>query len=279
VSVQRRARGDGTFISPPVVTNGTIFAGQGPQVDWNGDGQTDLGGPTGTFYLGQPDDTFTVGPTWSGVSVTGPDQPPDFCGVGRFGVAGSWELLFVGDHYEGISGRLVYGDLAQVNQSFAGLTAGGQLTFPNLYLGSKGTTRCLGVGDFDGDGKPDFAVALAPGLLTTYPAENVTVVYGNGDGTFRSTATTIPSPFSTTGTPPTGRAIDIDGDGLTDLAVVDFSGACQVLWNNGGGTFTAAGSSVPCPGYDASSNAVGDFDGDGVYDILAHDNQVQPTQW
>jgi hypothetical protein len=112
-----------------VVTNGTIFAGQGPQVDWNGDGQTDLGGPTGTFYLGQPDDTFTVGPTWSGVSVTGPDQPPDFCGVGRFGVAGSWELLFVGDHYEGISGRLVYGDLAQVNQSFAGLTAGGQLTF------------------------------------------------------------------------------------------------------------------------------------------------------
>jgi hypothetical protein len=270
-----KGRGDGTFVSPPVVTSG-MESGAGPELDWNGDGRADLGGPAGTIYLGQTDDTFTVGPTLSAPTV-GQLDSLSFCGVGAFNGPGSSETLYLDNAFEGsVASRIIYAFLTPVPPSS---TTGGSMMINNLYLGSKGTAACLGVADFDGDGKPDFAVSIAPGLLTSYPAENVTLVYGNGDGTFRATATTIPSPFSTTGNPSNGRPIDVDGDGRPDLVLRDNTGACQVVWNNGGGTFTAAGSSVPCPEYDVDSDAVGDFDGDGINDILAYNGQTLPVHW
>jgi hypothetical protein len=124
-------------------------------------------------------------------------------------------------------------------------------------------------GDFNGDGKADLAVLSYNGSSTSY----ITVLPGNGDGTF--------------GTPQTGQvynqpitggdvilgtlvAADFNGDGKLDLAVVgDYvsSGGVTILLGNGDGTFTAAGPNLD-PSADFALIATGDFNGDGIPDLV-----------
>jgi len=79
----------------------------------------------------------------------------------------------------------------------------------------------LGVADFNGDGKPDLAVA-------NYNSTNVSVLLGQGDGTFQS-----PVSFRTGQRPqysPGSLALgDFDGDGRVDLAVAVGSGVSILL--------------------------------------------------
>src|SRR2546422_3097341 len=87
----------------------------------------------------------------------------------------------------------------------------------------------VAVGDFNGDGVPDLAVANA-GSAT------VSVLLGNGDGTFRAALTVG------VGTNPFSVAVgDFNGDGVPDLAVANYgSNTVSVLLGNGDGTFQAA---------------------------------------
>ena len=73
----------------------------------------------------------------------------------------------------------------------------------------------VAVGDFDGDGKTDIAVADAGD--STIPGD-IQILFGNGDGTFQT-----PKQFLTgAGTHPVAfLAQDINGDGIPDLAIVD----------------------------------------------------------
>jgi hypothetical protein len=64
----------------------------------------------------------------------------------------------------------------------------------------------VAVGDFNGDGKPDLAVAFAGG---------VRLFLGNGDGTFQTSA----SSYVAASFPFAIAAGDFNGDGLPDLAV------------------------------------------------------------
>src|SRR5262249_14541039 len=67
----------------------------------------------------------------------------------------------------------------------------------------------LGLGDFNGDNVPDLAVANAHD-------NNVTVLLGNGDGTFR-TGAAVP-----VGSSPQAVGVgDFNGDGKLDLAVAN----------------------------------------------------------
>ena len=81
-------------------------------------------------------------------------------------------------------------------------------------------------GDFNGDGRTDLAVA-------NYDSNDVSVLLGNGDGTFQNQVTYA------VGTGPDALvAGDFTGDGRTDLAVANYgSNDVSVLLGNGDGTF------------------------------------------
>ena len=113
----------------------------------------------------------------------------------------------------------------------------------------------VAVGDFNGDGPADLAVADAGG-------GRVSVLLGNGDGTFQ----TAVNYFTAPGSFPLSVAVgDFNTDGHPDLAVANDDGTVSVLLGNGDGTFQASVQYVT--GAPADSVAVGDFNGDGHPDL------------
>ena len=115
------------------------------------------------------------------------------------------------------------------------------------------------VGDFNGDGKLDLAVTTEAGSpAPPLPTDTVSVLLGNGDGTFQEARD---SAVSTVG--PSSVAVgDFNGDGVPDLAVVGANGV-SVLLGHGDGTFET-GLAFAAPGV---SVVVDDVDGDGVPDL------------
>src|SRR5439155_12280870 len=117
----------------------------------------------------------------------------------------------------------------------------------------------VAVGDFNGDGKQDLAVA------NEYSA-NVSVLLGKGDGTFQMAVN-----YYVVGKYPQFVTVgDVNGDGKLDLIVVNNGGASSqgnvsVLLGRGDGTFQTAVNYAAGAG--PSSVAIGDFDGDGKPDL------------
>ena len=82
------------------------------------------------------------------------------------------------------------------------------------------------MGDFNGDGKADIAVASSA-------SNSVSILLGNGDGTFQA-----PSSYPVGGAPLDIKAADFNGDGILDLFEQTSTGYSVEL-GRGDGTFYA----------------------------------------
>src|SRR5262250_2101754 len=125
----------------------------------------------------------------------------------------------------------------------------------------------VAVGDFNGDGLQDLAVANHEAYDGP---DGISVLLGNGDGTFQEAIN-----FGSGGNVASFVAVgDFNGDGVQDLVVANYgdfdSGNVSVLLGNGDGTFQTARSLGA--GSNPSSIAVGDFNRDGIQDLAVANN-------
>jgi hypothetical protein len=119
----------------------------------------------------------------------------------------------------------------------------------------------LRAADVTGDGRPDLVLANAYQVAAADPTL-VAVFPSAGAGTFGAPVTT-----SVAGTVRALAALDLTGDGRTDLAVsVDSLGTVSLLANDGAGGLLPESSFPAVPGPYAM--AAGDFTGDGRPDLL-----------
>jgi Ca2+-binding RTX toxin-like protein len=115
--------------------------------------------------------------------------------------------------------------------------------------------------DFDRDGNQDFVTA-------NYGSDTVSVLLGNGTGTFRT-----PSTFSVGSQPRSVAVGDFNNDGKLDLVTANSdpnANSISVLLGNGNGNFREA-ENTKVEGIQPLSVATGDFDRDGNLDVVSAD--------
>jgi uncharacterized repeat protein (TIGR01451 family) len=245
--------GDGTFHAapfPPLKLGAGVYAPCTIQlVDLNGDGRLDL--VTADW---QTDDVSVFLQNSSGpFGFTQAPGSPFFPGTSPFEVT-------VGDFDgDGIP------DLATANDgddAVAVFHGNGDGTFAPM----SGSPIAVGshpegvrVGDVDGDGRLDLAVA-------NYGSSDVSLLLGNGNGTFHAAG----PPTAVSGSNPYMVAIaDLNGDGRPDLATSNYaSNDVSVLFGNGDGTFAEASASPFGVGSGPYWVDVGDLDEDGRPDLV-----------
>jgi hypothetical protein len=120
------------------------------------------------------------------------------------------------------------------------------------------------IGDFNGDGKLDVAVAFG----NSTGSNGIMVFLGNGDGTLQSGVLSTISDIANL-----GAVGDFDGDGKLDLVgtilTSPTNGQLELSFfhGNGDGTFTPSSTSYPLTGYLAQTLAA-DLNADGKLDLI-----------
>jgi hypothetical protein len=245
--------GDGTFQLPvftQLIGTPTALA----VTDYNGDGLADVavtevgdGRTTGVYVLlGNGDGTFQQGAHFP-APVSG---KPTAVAIGDFDGDGTPDIAATFATPNTPTGFVAVWLSSDPNIR------------PNVY--SVGVNpSSIAVGDFNGDGALDLAVANTGSNASR---GSVSVLYGNGDGTFQSAANYAAGPD------PTAVVVgDFNGDGLPDLAVTNPSpaiaiGGVAVLYNDGEGGFTTP--DLYRADLGPTGLAVGDFNNDGFDDLI-----------
>jgi hypothetical protein len=256
-------KGDGTFLpaaSYPAVSNAVSIV----SADLNGDGHLDLAiasindsGSKNIFLLfGNGDGTF---------------QP-----MTVYPVRGGADYLAVGDFNGDGKPDLAASSGATAGATVAVLLGKGDGTFqPPVRYKVAYDANFVAAGDVNGDGKQDLVVTSAPLGSGSRGSDSVTVLLGNGDGTFQHGVEYL------AGASPQAVGIgDFNGDGKADLAVADFSSGVTVLSGIGQGAFQQPVSFHVKDG--ASHTATGDFNGDGIPDLVttgANINNGKGSLW
>ena len=252
-------QGNGTFKE----VQGTLSSAVGPMhlsgnisADFNNDGNLDLancdstGGPNETcvVFLGDGKGGFAT-PTYSN-AYAGTGVAAD---IDRDGTLDA--LTTYWDGY----GSYIYFQHGNGDGTFE--FVGSDFVTLNYYSGGIPV-----VGDFNGDGKLDFAAA-------GYESNYVAVLLGNGDGTFQNE---VDYPISCSSL--SSVVADINRDGKLDILSACTNGTVAVLLGKGDGTFVN-GTSSALP-YDSGTNLqIADLNGDGKLDLatVTADNSGNQT--
>ena len=215
--------------------------------DFNADGNMDVatGNTTNgdiSILLGRGDGTFLPPTAYFNGYV------PQSLAVGDFNADGKLDLDVVAYDYTPI----VDGGGYYSYETFV-LLGTGTGSFRVAESTSLSTSGAAAVADFNGDQKLDLAVC----------GSGVVVLFGDGTGTFGSTAT-----IDSGDNLPALTVSDLNGDGRVDLAVADpIHNEVSVLLGDGLGSFASPHS------YDVGAGAyflaAADFNGDGKVDLIA----------
>jgi len=244
--------GDGTF--QPYVQYPTPFEPMSvTAADFNRDGRIDLAVAAEnvetepglvSILLGNGDGTFQSHVDYPAGQCSNSVSVADFNGDGKLDLA-------VGNVNCGKS----YPELDSVSI----LLGNGDGTFQPYTTNGTGANPTFAIGDFNHDARLDLAIAYQS--CFTCGAGTVSILLGNGDGTFPGAAT-----IAEAGTPVTVAAADFNRDGKLDLAVANSTtAAVSILLGNGNGAFQPA-ANYPV-GQTPGSLATGDFNNDGIVDL------------
>jgi Bacterial Ig-like domain (group 3)/Chitobiase/beta-hexosaminidase C-terminal domain/FG-GAP-like repeat len=265
---------DGSFSTPAFVdagTSGLLAVG-----DFNGDGALDVaivnpgtchGGSTSGCSLGSVNVLVGNGDgTFNEKSSDGLGTGSQVIAVADFNGDGILDIV-------SISCGAMCGDPGDI--VITTLLGNGDATFTNAKsttIPGAGLWAPVSVGDFNGDGIPDL-------ILSSLIIGPELVFLGNGDGTFTQTSTlTLPVTYASVNSATLG---DFNGDGIADVAFAEmnynssiaFSSTGVVVYlGNGDGTFTLKYKTLVGATPGLNSIAVGDFNNDGISDLVTSDS-------
>ncbi len=248
-------KGDGTLL-PARNFNAGVRPVTVAAADFNGDGKLDLitaGGPLGGtgVLLGNGDGTFgsPVLPSnlvrWDAA----------FVATGDFNGDGKTDAAFAGE--AGLAVELGHGD--------------GTFGPPAFYLAGSPAASLI-VTDINGDSKQDILVASGnPLVIAGDPSsDGVSVLLGNGDGTFQASALAIlPGSGVESYLQMESLAVaDFNGDGKADaMSVESYSGEAYLFPGLGSGGFGAPVAVASIPALSSIEATSGDYNGDGMADL------------
>jgi hypothetical protein len=255
--------GDGTFQSAVLCATGPSPSGL-VAADFNGDGRLDLatenaGSNDISVLLGKGDGTFQTPPTNQVGNDPAGIVTGDFTDDGNLGAAvvnqGADTVTILPGNGDGTFQEPITTALPPYATGYAAV---GELSPV--------------AADFNGDGRTDLAISNP--LLST-----VTILLGNGDGTFESSTYVVPDGAAAL------AAGDLVGDGHTDLAVVGDDvpkfvddklvavggDVVTIMQGNGDGTFQPAETITLPPGTEADAIVAAKFTSSGYVDLAVAD--------
>ena len=226
--------------------------------DFNGDGKLDIITvsrtyfPVATILLGNGDGTFQSPATLDlGIS----NAQYSFAAAADFNGDGKLDLVLLTPNFA-------------TSATMAILLGNGDGTFAAPVTYTVPVAPYLSVGDFNGDGRPDIAIA-GPNYTSGQP-NLIVVLINSGNGTFQS-----PVQYSLTGVIESLAIADLNRDGKLDLIVPTGgqSASVNALLGIGDGTFASPVTETSnLLNIYGSSVTVADFNGDGEPDVAVNSN-------
>jgi hypothetical protein len=181
----------------------------------------------------------------------------------------SWHVAGTGDfNGDGRVDMLVRNDNGTVTEYLG--QANGSLTASPVTFNPGTDWQVVGIGDFNGDGRDDILWRHGTGIITDW--------LGQANGYFTDNSSKFYVDFSTqwqvVGTG------DFNGDGVSDILWRHSSGVVTDYLGNADGTFTDNAANLWLnPGTNWSVVGTGDFNGDGITDMIWRDQSGVVTDY